>query len=167
MITYITGGERSGKSSFAQKLALNRCENPVFLATARILDLEMENRVEHHKIQRSENWQVIEEPLNLSHHSLLKRTVLLDCITLWLANIFYDNSTDLNVSLNWAKNEWKTFVSQDFDLIVVSNEIGMGLHGMSEESRKFTQLQGFTNQYIAEMADEAWFMVSGIPMRLK
>lgn len=167
MITYITGGERSGKSSFAHELVMKKCENPVFLATARVLDKEMEYRVERHKNQRDATWQLIEEPLLLSKHDLTGRTVLLDCITLWLANVFFEHKTDLNDSLEWVKHEWKQFVLQDFDLFVVSNEIGMGLHGLSEETRKFTQLQGFTNQFIAEMADKAWFMVSGIPMKLK
>jgi len=167
MITYITGGERSGKSSFAQKIVLNRSKNPVFLATARILDKEMEARVARHRIERDASWELIEEPLHISKHKLTNRTVLLDCITLWLTNVFYKNKSDLQVSTEWAKNEWKEFTSQDFELIVVSNEIGMGLHGNSEEARLFTQLQGFINQYVAATADEAWLMVSGIPIKLK
>ena len=167
MITYITGGERSGKSSFAQKLVQKKTSNPVFLATARILDKEMEDRVKKHRADRDGTWQLVEEPLYLSNHKLEGRAVLLDCVTLWLTNVFFLHHANMDDSLDWIKEEWPKLTAQVSDLVVVSNEIGMGLHGLSEESRKFTQLHGFVNQNIAQMADEAWLLVSGIPVKLK
>ena len=95
------------------------------------------------------------------------RTVLLDCITLWLTNIFHDNEYRLDPSLEEAKAEWNRFIKQDFTLIVVSNEIGMGVHASDEISRRFTDLQGWINRHIADLADEVYLIVSGIPLRLK
>ncbi|MCK4748340.1 MAG: bifunctional adenosylcobinamide kinase/adenosylcobinamide-phosphate guanylyltransferase, partial [Bacteroidales bacterium] len=94
-------------------------------------------------------------------------TVLLDCVTLWLTNIFQDNKYDLESSLTYAKNEWQEFTSNDFNLIVITNELGMGIHAEHASSRKFTDLQGWMNQYIASRADKVIFMVSGIPLQIK
>ena len=93
--------------------------------------------------------------------------VVLDCITLWLTNYFTDNHFDMDKSLEQAKKEWDKFIENDFTLIVISNEIGMSLHADTEAGRKFTDLQGWMNQYIAKFADEVIFMVSGIPMKVK
>ena len=94
-------------------------------------------------------------------------TVVLDCITLWLTNIFHDNEFDVEISLKYAKNQWQQFINQDFKLIIVSNELGMGVHPINEAARKFANLQGWMNQYIAEASDEAYLMVSGLPMKVK
>lgn len=166
-IIFITGGQRSGKSRFAQKLAEYSSVNPLYLATARRWDDDFEQRIRRHQADRGEQWETIEEEKRLSSLSLAGRTVLLDCITLWLTNIFHDNSYNLDAALEEAKSEWNGFIQQDFRLIVVSNEIGMGLHAPDEASRHFTDLQGWVNQYIAASADKAYMMVSGIPLQLK
>ena len=166
-IIFITGGERSGKSSFAQKLALEKSDSPVYLATARVLDDEFALRVERHKKDRDQCWRTIEEPMKLSYHKLSGEVVILDCITLWLANIFYSHDKEVEVSLKYSKNEWNKFIRQDIALIAVSNELGMGVHGQTSETRRFTELHGWMNQYVAQMAQEAYLMVSGIPLKLK
>jgi adenosylcobinamide kinase / adenosylcobinamide-phosphate guanylyltransferase len=166
-VIFITGGQRSGKSSYAQKLAESLANNPVYLATSRIWDNEFKARVQRHQSDRGENWQTIEEEKQLSKLNLEGRVVLLDCITLWLTNIFFDNQYHVNQSLDEAKREWQNFVSQDFTLIVVSNELGMGVIPENEASRKFTDLQGWMNQHIAAMANEVFLMVSGIPVKIK
>lgn len=166
-IIFITGGARSGKSSYAQGFAEKLSANPVYLATARKWDDDFGARIRRHQAERDERWTTLEEEKNLSRHDLNGKIVLMDCVTLWLTNIFHDNQYDLNRSLDEAKAEWNRFIKQDFTLIVVSNEIGMSLHAPDEVSRHFTDLQGWINQHIAQTADEVYFMVSGIPLKIK
>ncbi|MDM8561736.1 bifunctional adenosylcobinamide kinase/adenosylcobinamide-phosphate guanylyltransferase [Candidatus Marithioploca araucensis] len=166
-IVFITGGQRSGKSRIAQKWAEDKADNPVYLATARILDSDFEKRVERHKTDRSEKWMTIEEEKNFDKLKLQGRTIVLDCITLWLTNIFYDAEYHIENSLDEAKSIWNNFIQQDFTLIVVSNELGMGIHPENENARKFADLQGWINQHIAARADEVYFMVSGMPLKVK
>ncbi|QIA08999.1 bifunctional adenosylcobinamide kinase/adenosylcobinamide-phosphate guanylyltransferase [Draconibacterium halophilum] len=166
-ITFITGGQRSGKSSFAQKRAEESSASPVYLATARIWDEDFHKRVKRHQSDRGEQWITIEEEIEISKHVLTGKTVLLDCITLWLTNIFYQNKNDVDTSLELAKREWNKFINQNMELFVVSNELGMGVHPENEMARKFADLQGWMNQYIAQTANEVFLMVSGIPIQVK
>ncbi|MCT4640234.1 MAG: bifunctional adenosylcobinamide kinase/adenosylcobinamide-phosphate guanylyltransferase [Bacteroidales bacterium] len=166
-IHLITGGQRSGKSSFAQNTALSNSDNPVYLATAKIWDEDFKDRVRRHKDDRGEEWTNIEEQINISSCNVQGRTVVLDCITLWLTNIFMKCDMDTDVSLKYAKEEWDKFALIDTNVLVVSNEIGMGMHAETAVGRKFTDLQGWMNQYIASKADKVTFMVSGIPMHIK
>ena len=166
-ITFITGGQRSGKSSYAQQLAENSSTNPLYLATARHWDADFDKRIARHQQDRGPQWETLEEEKILSRLNLTGRTILLDCITLWLTNIYHDNEYDLESSLKEAKREWDAFIQQDFDLIVVSNEIGMGVHAMDEASRHFADLQGWVNQHIARSATSAYVLFSGIPLKLK
>ncbi|MFV0591525.1 MAG: bifunctional adenosylcobinamide kinase/adenosylcobinamide-phosphate guanylyltransferase [Draconibacterium sp.] len=166
-ITFITGGQRSGKSSFAQKCAEENSDAPVYLATAHIWDEDFHNRVKRHQSDRGNQWQTIEEELKISKHNLVGKIVMLDCITLWLTNIFFQNNNDVDASLELAKHEWDKFIQQDMKLFVVSNELGMGVHPENELARKFADLQGWMNQYIAKTAHEVILMVSGIPVQVK
>ncbi|MBN1768911.1 MAG: bifunctional adenosylcobinamide kinase/adenosylcobinamide-phosphate guanylyltransferase [Prolixibacteraceae bacterium] len=165
-ITFITGGQRSGKSSHAQQLAEEQSSEPIYLATSRIWDEDFRQRIERHQNDRGNQWTTIEEEKQLSKLRFEGQTVLLDCITLWLTNIYYDNNNDVEKSLQEAKTEWDAFIAQDFKLIVVSNELGMGVHPENEIARKFTDLQGCMNQYIAKKANEVVLMVSGIPVKI-
>ncbi|MCW3805406.1 bifunctional adenosylcobinamide kinase/adenosylcobinamide-phosphate guanylyltransferase [Plebeiibacterium marinum] len=166
-LTFITGGQRSGKSSFAQDLALKNSSRPVYLATSRIWDDEHKKRIDRHKADRDHRWENIEEEKYLSTHSYNGKVVLVDCITLWLTNFFFDNKSDIDTSLNEAKKEFEKLVLQDAHFIIVSNEIGLGGMPENEIQRKFTDLQGWMNQYIAAKANEVFMMVSGIPMKVK
>lgn len=166
-IIFITGGQRSGKSSFAQRLAEKYATDPLYLATARHWDEDFEKRIQRHQVDRGETWTTVEEEKLLSRHDFNGKTVLVDCVTLWLTNIFHDNGFNLETSLEEAKAEWDRFINQDFTLIAVSNEIGMSLHAPGETARHFTDLQGWVNQHIARTADEVFFMVSGIPVQIK
>ena len=103
-VSFITGGQRSGKSSFAMQKALELTEQPVYIATSRIWDDDFKNRVDRHKRDRTENWINIEEEKELSKHNLTGKTIVLDCITLWLTNFFSDNNFDVDKSLEEAKN---------------------------------------------------------------
>lgn len=166
-IIFITGGQRSGKSSFAQKLAEKNSKNPIYLATSRVWDDDFKKRIERHKADRGNQWQTIEEDTHLSQHLLTGKTVVVDCITLWLNNIFFDNKFNADLSLTIAKKEWDTFSKQKAQLIVVSNELGMGIHAENETSRKFADLQGWINQHIAAKAKQVYLMISGIPNKIK
>ncbi|WP_440121696.1 bifunctional adenosylcobinamide kinase/adenosylcobinamide-phosphate guanylyltransferase [Tenacibaculum sp. Ill] len=167
MIYYISGGERSGKSSYAQKLAESLSKTPIYLATSRIWDEDFQQRVDRHISDRDERWTTIEEEKWLSKVISEKQTVVIDCVTLWLTNFFVDTKYDIEKALEIAKEEINKLVEIDANIIIISNEIGMGLHANSESGRKFTQLQGWTNQHIAKLADKATFMVSGLPLTLK
>jgi adenosylcobinamide kinase/adenosylcobinamide-phosphate guanylyltransferase len=166
-VIFISGGQRSGKSSYAMQKALELSANPVYLATSRIWDQDFKNRVEKHKQDRSDQWTNIEEEKQISNHDLTGKTVVIDCITLWLTNYFSDNNFDAEESLKQAKLEWNKFINQDLTVFVISNELGMGIHAETESARKFTDLQGWMNQHIAQNADEVFLMVSGIPMKVK
>ena len=174
----ITGGQRSGKSEEAERLALSLSAAPVYMATAHIWDEEFRERVRRHQERRGPEWTNIEEEIYLSRHDVSGRVVLIDCVTLWLTNLFFENQGDRSVDsalnhgpvsmiLEKAKAEFDSFTSQDATFIFVTNEIGLG--GVSENAlqRQFTDLQGWMNQYIAKNADEVILMVSGIPMRIK
>ncbi len=167
MIYYITGGQRSGKSSFGQKLALSLSDNPIYLATSRHWDGEYEKRIDRHKADRDERWTNVEEEKHIGKLEFDQRVVLVDCVTLWLTNFFVDTKNDVDQSLQLAKSEFNALTTQNSDFIFISNEIGMGTHAHTEIGRKFTDLQGWMNQFIAEKSDQAWLMVSGIPMKLK
>ncbi|OPZ53936.1 MAG: Bifunctional adenosylcobalamin biosynthesis protein CobP [Bacteroidetes bacterium ADurb.BinA012] len=166
-IIVITGGQRSGKSSFAQQLARGFSSEPVYLATARQWDQDFEKRIARHRSDRGDAWRTVEEEKHISRPDLTGQTVVLDCITLWLTNIYYDHEYNAEASLKWAMEEWDRFIERDFRLIVVTNEIGMGVHAQSETARHFTDLQGWMNQYIARKAPEVYLMVSGIPVKVK
>lgn len=166
-ITFITGGARSGKSSYAQKLAETQSAHPVYLATARVWDEDFRNRIKRHQMDRGPHWINIEEEKEISTCNIEGKTVLLDCITLWLTNFFHDNDFDIDRSLEEAKAEWARFVQKEMNLIVVSNELGMGIHPIEESARKFADLQGWMNQFIAQQADEVILMISGIPVKIK
>ena len=172
-IILITGGQRSGKSLYAERLALSLSVNPVYLATAHIWDDEFRQRVIHHQQRRGSNWTNIEEEKALSRHSVAGRVVVIDCITLWCTNFFFDRTVNdweqptVDEALKALQKEFDAFTAQDATFIFVTNEIGSG--GVSDNAiqRKFTDLEGWMNQYVAERADEVVLMVSGIPVKIK
>ena len=165
-VILITGGARSGKSRYAEELALKLSKNPVYVATAHVWDEEFAERVKKHQERRGPEWTNIEEEKLLSRHDLTGRVAVIDCITLWCTNYFFDLQ-EVDTALEALKAEFDKFTAKDATYIFVTNEIGMG--GVSENAvqRKFTDLQGWMNQYVASTADEVILMVSGIPMRVK
>ena len=165
-IILITGGARSGKSRYAEELALSLSKNPVYVATAHVWDDEFRERVKKHQERRGPEWTNIEEEMLLSRHDLTGRVAVIDCITLWCTNYFFQMQ-DVDACLEALKAEFDKFTAKDATYIFVTNEIGMG--GVSENAvqRKFTDLQGWMNQYVASKADEVILMVSGIPVKVK
>ncbi len=165
-IILITGGQRSGKSTQAERLALSLSPNPVYLATAHIWDDEFRERVRIHQQRRGTQWTNIEEERYLSRHDLTGRVAVIDCVTLWLTNFFFDNQ-DVRCTLDLAKQEFDRFTAHDATYIFVTNEIGSGGTSDNAVQRHFTDLEGWMNQYIAARADEVYLMVSGIAVRIK
>jgi len=165
-IILITGGQRSGKSREAERLALSLSEHPVYVATARIWDEEFRDRVRKHQERRGPQWTNIEEEKFLSRHDLTGRVIVIDCVTLLLTNFFFETS-DVEQTLEIVKAEFDRFTAHDATYIFVTNEIGSG--GVSDNAvqRKFTDLEGWMNQYIASKADEVILMVSGIAVKIK
>ena len=166
-IILITGGARSGKSGYAEKLALSLSDAPVYLATARIWDEEFRERVRRHQARRGPQWTNIEEEKQLSRHDVSGRVVLVDCLTLWATNFFFDLESDVDRALAALQEEFDRFTQQDATFIFVTNEIGMGGTSDNAIQRRFTDLQGWMNQYAAARADEVILMVSGIPVKIK
>ena len=168
MIYLITGGERSGKSSYAQNLALQLTNAPLYVATARKWDSDFQNRIDRHQQERDERWTNIEEEKYLSKIDFSGKVALIDCVTLWLTNFFVDTKNDVSLSLEEAKKEFLAIANhKNATLIIVTNEIGMGVHAETHIGRKFTELQGWMNQFLASNANEVILMVSGIPVKIK
>lgn len=168
MIYLITGGERSGKSTYAQNLALQLSNSPIYVATARKWDDDFQNRIDRHQQERDQRWTNIEKEKYLSEIDFSGKVALIDCVTLWLTNFFVDNQNDVDLSLEEAKKEFLSTINQEkTTLIIVTNEIGMGVHAQTHIGRKFTELQGWMNQFLASKADEVVLMVSGIPVKIK
>ena len=130
-------------------------------------DEEHRKRSEIRQKNRGSEWINIEEDKILSKHNLIGKTVLIDCITLWATNFFFDLNSNVEASLAALKTEFDTLTSQEAHFIFVTNEIGMGEMSQNELQRKFADLQGWFNQYVASHADEVYLLVSGIAMKIK
>ena len=188
-LIFVTGGARSGKSAFALEMA-NSTTPPIplftkegerggvnrkcYFATAQALDSEMEERIARHKSERGPDWDCIEEPLRVAERIEETRgrydVILFDCLTLWVSNIMHQapNSelptSNLHQALDALISACKTSGST---VIVVSNEVGLGIVPDNQLARQFRDMAGTANQLFAKAADEAYFVVSGIPMKIK
>ena len=168
MIYLITGGERSGKSSYAETMAKEMSPKPMYVATARKWDGDFQKRIDRHQKDRDERWVNIEKEKFLSEINFSDKVAVIDCVTLWLTNFFVDTKNDVELSLAQAKEEFDKLINQpDATIIIITNEIGMGLHASTEIGRKFTELQGWMNQYIAKNANKVILIISGIPVTIK
>ena len=161
-IILVTGGQRSGKSAFAERMAKQLSDSPVYMATAHVEDEEFRERVRIHQSRRGPEWMTIEEEKHLSRHTVEGRVVLVDCCTLWLTTFFSDASP-----LSQIEAEFDRLTAQDATFIFVTNEIGMGGTSANEVQRRFTDMLGAFNQYVANRADEVYLLVSGISIQIK
>lgn len=172
-IILITGGQRSGKSQEAERLALSLSPEPVYMATAHVWDDEFRRRVQLHQQRRGPQWTNIEEERYLSRHDLSGRVVVVDCITLWCTNFFFDSTRPaseqptVEEALAQLKAEFDRLTAQEATFIFVTNEIGLGGVSADAVQRRFTDLQGWMNQHVAQAADEVILMVSGIALKIK
>jgi adenosylcobinamide kinase/adenosylcobinamide-phosphate guanylyltransferase len=169
-IIFITGGARSGKSHFAQELAQKFPGPKAYLATAQALDEEMAERIRRHQKNRSADWKPLEEPLRVAecleghgdHFSL----ILLDCLTLWISNLMMAGSDEPRI-LDETDRLLKACHKVKCSLIIVGNEVGMGIVPDNPQARVFRDLSGLIQQKVAQAADEVFLMVSGLPQKLK
>jgi adenosylcobinamide kinase/adenosylcobinamide-phosphate guanylyltransferase len=187
--TLVFGGARSGKSAYAEKLAIESGKEVVYIATARAGDGEMAVRIAHHQRQRPSEWTTVEEPLALAH-ALQQwctpgRLVLVDCLTLWLSNLMFADGTEypdvgeialperfhaeraaLLAVLAQAAGA-KDATNAVEDIVLVSNEVGMGIVPYGAISRAFTDEAGRLNQAVAAVCNRAVFVAAGLPLMLK
>jgi adenosylcobinamide kinase/adenosylcobinamide-phosphate guanylyltransferase len=168
-ITFVTGGSRSGKSRYALDCAL-RCSPRAFIATAIAFDEEMKERIAAHQAERGDAFQVVEEPINLADAvtglGSATSIALIDCLTVWLGNLMHEHGDDRG-----DYPELQAFRAMldnpPMDLVIVSNEVGMGIIPENAMSRRYRDLAGNLNQQVACKADKVVFVVSGIPMVIK
>lgn len=167
MIHFIIGGARSGKSSYAESLARKSGSDVIYIATAQAYDDEMQRRIQQHKNQRPGAWVTVEEPIEISdvirNESAVNNCLLIDCLTLWVTNLLSADKdiTDYKYRLVDAIGRVKG------DIILVSNETGMGVVPMGELTRRYCDEAGWLHQKIAALADQVVLMVAGIPVVIK
>lgn len=169
-VTLITGGSRSGKSRFALEKALPY-PRKIFLATALAIDSEMEERIKKHQTERGPHYLTVEEPLHLGRairsYAPAADAILVDCLTFWLNNLFHFWN-DQPDRIAQEIQEFLFVVGQrPTSLILVTNEIGLGVIPADSRTRRFVEKQGWLSQEVARRADEVIWMVAGIPQILK
>lgn len=169
MLQLILGGARSGKSRLAEQIAKDSDLAVVYIATAQALDDEMQQRIEHHRQQRPEHWQVCEEPIYLADRLLQcdqpNQLILVDCLTLWLTNLLLSEDTTL---LQQQTEKLLAVLAQlQAQVILVSNETGLGVVPMGEISRRFVDEAGRLHQALGQLVHKVTFCVAGFPMILK
>lgn len=179
-ITLVTGGSRSGKSSYGEGIFKDE-DNVLYIATSMITDDEMKQRVAIHKSRRNKNWQTFEGHRDLD--KVIKETncnyIILECITTMITNLMFDKYTDFD---NLRKEDIQTLEDniselitkiisncKDFDkeLVIITNEVGFGLVSEYKLGRIFTDISGRINQLLGRLCDEAYLVVSGLPLKLK
>ncbi len=169
-IIFITGGARSGKSYFAQELARKFPGLKAYLATAQALDEEMAERIRRHQKNRPEDWQTLEEPLEVPEciegHGDYFGLILLDCLTLWISNLIMAGWNEPRI-LEEADRLLNVCQKVNCSLILVGNEVGMGIVPDNPQARLFRDLSGLIQQKVARRADEVFFMVSGLAQKIK
>jgi bifunctional adenosylcobalamin biosynthesis protein CobU len=187
-LIYVTGGAKSGKSKFAEELLLslnNGYQKNIYLATSLVFDEEMEMKVSLHKERRQDKWITVETYKNFSESmtdvfsNTVKNNMLIDCLTNMISNIIFENQ-----DINWDKPTKEDLEKCDIsvknqinglidilnrfeNVIIVSNELGMGIVPSYPLGRYFREIAGKMNQFVADIANEAYFIVSGIPMKIK
>ena len=187
-LIFILGGARSGKSSFALKLAESIKGKRLYIATAEALDDEMAKRIKKHKKERGDNWNTIEEPIKIVE--VIKKNnpplppftkggkggfnvILLDCLTLWISNLMHREARSKGQGARGGRTLQKitdlisACKKAKASIIIVSNEVGLGIVPDNPLARQFRDIAGFANQKIADAAGEVYFMVSGIPLKIK
>jgi adenosylcobinamide kinase/adenosylcobinamide-phosphate guanylyltransferase len=169
-IIFITGGARSGKSRLAQELAERLGEPLLYIATGEPKDAEMRERITRHRERRGPAWQTIEEPLNLvkvaGDQGDRFGGMLVDCVTLWLSNLLCKYNDPQRV-LGEVTSLIAAFPALESPLILVSNEVGMGIVPENALARSFRDLAGEANELLAKAADEVYVIFSGLPLKLK
>lgn len=182
-VILVTGGARSGKSNFAEKLCKERNNNTAYIATSIPFDDEMKDRVRKHKESRPQNWKTYEiykdiytiiDDISKEH-----KTVILDCITLLVNNLIFMHEIDIDNSTQYEIDELEKYIKEQVEkllieikktnlyFVIVTNELGLGGVSINKLTRVYTDIVGRINQQIAAQSDEVYFVISGIPMKIK
>ncbi|UPA30647.1 bifunctional adenosylcobinamide kinase/adenosylcobinamide-phosphate guanylyltransferase [Terrisporobacter glycolicus] len=182
-IILVTGGARSGKSSFAESLCIKQNNKTAYIATSVAFDDEMKNRVKKHQESRPKSWKTYEiykdiysivEELNKNHD-----TVIMDCVTLMVNNLMFTHGIEVDEATSEELNELENYIREQITklleavkktnlyFVIVTNEIGMGIVPENKLSRIYGDFVGRANQLIASYSNEVYFVVSGIPMKVK
>lgn len=179
-ITLVTGGSRSGKSSYAESL-LKDFDDVLYIATAIVTDNEMKNRIDRHRESRNQKWTTYEGYKNLDKQieKWDHKHVMLDCVTIMTTNLIFDEERDYdkisqeeidkiveNIKLEFKKLIYKC-KEKNINLVMVTNEVGWGVVPEYKLSRIFRDIAGWVNQYIASISDEVYLTACGLPMKLK
>ena len=193
-LIFVTGGAKSGKSKFAEEMLLklnNGNQKNIYLATSFVFDEEMKEKVQLHKKRRKNDWFTVETYKNFKNklnnffenNDKIKNNMLVDCLTNMITNIIFENQNidwnnferklyiqtlkKLNKNVENSVDELLNITNQFENTVIVSNELGMGLVPSYPLGRYFREIAGKMNQIVAEKADEVYFVVSGIPMKIK
>ncbi len=178
--TLIFGGARSGKSAYAEQLATATKKPVIYLATAEAGDAEMQARIVHHRERRPAHWRTVECTLDLASAvaelSTADNLIVLDCLTLWLSNCLFSDATEypdigpLIAPLQYARERDAFLLALDClpgDIVMVSNEVGMGIVPQGALSRWFADESGWLNQAVAARCDKVILVAAGLPLHLK
>ncbi len=172
-VIFVTGGSRSGKSSFAMREAAGIPGKRAYIATAEALDEEMRERIEAHQRLRGKDWDTYEEPIKIA--DLIRQIgdrynlIVIDCLTLWLSNLMHASLpiTDSMEDLRKVLDDMQATRPTGPSIYIISNEVGSGIVPENEMARKFRDVAGILNQKIAEAADEVYMVIAGIPLKIK
>lgn len=167
MLTIVTGGARSGKSTYAVELGTRHAGPVVFVATAPRIDGDMEARIARHRAERPD-WPTVEEPHDFTatiRSASGDSMVIVDCLTLWVSNLMWRGDTDADVEAT-ARRLADELRSTSAHVVLVTNEVGLGVHPETELGRRYRDLLGRVNQILVAAADRALFMVSGRALSL-
>jgi adenosylcobinamide kinase/adenosylcobinamide-phosphate guanylyltransferase len=178
--TLVFGGARSGKSAYAERLAAASGKEVVYIATAAAGDAEMSARIAQHRAQRPQHWHTSEEPVSLAaaltSWRAPQRLVLVDCLTLWLSNLMFSDGTQYpdvgTIELPARFHEQRAALLDELaadrgDVVLVSNEVGMGIVPWGAVSRSYADEAGRLNQSVAAVCDRVAFVAAGLPLMLK
>ena len=182
-VILVTGGARSGKSNFAEKLCKEQNNNTAYIATSIPFDDEMKDRVRKQKESRTQNWKTYEiykdiytiiDDISKEH-----KTVILDCVTLLVNNLIFMHEIDIDNSTQYEIDELEKYIKEQVEkllieikktnlyFVIVTNELGLGGVSINKLTRVYTDIVGRINQQIAAQSDEVYFVISGIPMKIK
>lgn len=168
--TLVIGGARSGKSSWAIRYS-DKFEHKLFLATASAIDHDMKDRIQRHQEERGEGWETIETGRKLVEMIQTNHTnqdcIVIDCLTVWTAIIMNDSPRHETIIHDSVHPLVETIQHTDTEIVIVTNEVGMGVHPEYESGRKYRDLLGKVNQEIANVCDNMLLFVAGIPVVVK
>lgn len=167
-LIFVTGGARSGKSAYAERLAAQSGPAVTYLATAVAFDDEMQERIKRHQTDRPAQWHTLEEPVNALQaiKNVQTPVLLLDCLSVWVNNLMYHGWSDSQM-VSEAAALAQAARARDGLSIFVTNEVGFGIVPDNALARRYRDVLGWVNQQCAAECDEAYLLVSGLPLQLK